>query len=209
MRGCAMKIFSDGEAKTMVGSAHSKLRGTDVLGPGNRGRKTKRDSDALRAEEAGPSLMEDGIFDARDSRKLLTLDLLGGTALSVHDRALPGHVEEAGRGGKKQVSSARRAKVSVEEQGVLNAYTFVVPSSAILRIGDDEMNRLERPNEDCRDGEVRVVVVGRSWEKVDRGTADETKQLWRGRRGRRMLVLIFALCGGVKSLLARLQPFSA
>jgi hypothetical protein len=28
--------------------------------------------------------------------------------------------------------------------------------------------------------------------KVDRGTADETKQFWRGRRGRRTLALIFA-----------------
>lgn len=84
-----------------------------VIGVG----KQKRNSDALRAEEAGPSLMEDGIFDARDSRKLLTLDLLGGTALSVHDRALPGHVEEAGRGGKKQVSSARRARSAWRSKG--------------------------------------------------------------------------------------------
>jgi hypothetical protein len=71
-----------------------------------------------------------------------------------------------------------------------------------MLIGDDEMNRAEGRNEAFRDGEVLeqdVVVVGRSWEKVDRGTADETKQLWRGRRGRRMLVLIFALCGGVNN----------
>jgi len=31
--------------------------------------------------------------------------------------------------------------------------------------------------------------------KVDRGTADEPKQLWRGRRGRSTLGLIFAIFG--------------
>ena len=40
---------------------------------------------------------------------------------------------------------------------------------------------------------VAKFVVGRRWTKVDRGTADETKQLWRGRRGRSTLALIFAI----------------
>ena len=36
--------------------------------------------------------------------------------------------------------------------------------------------------------------VGRRCKKEDRGAA-ETKQLWRGRRGRRMLGLKVAICG--------------
>ena len=42
--------------------------------------------------------------------------------------------------------------------------------------------------------------------KVDRGTADEPKQLWRGRRGRSTLALIFAIFGRATGVLAQIQP---
>lgn len=41
--------------------------------------------------------------------------------------------------------------------------------------------------------------------KVDRGTADEPKQLWRGRRGRSTLALIFAIFWRGNRVLATLH----
>ena len=75
-------------------------------------------------------------------------------------------------------------------------YTYTLPD--ILAVVA-EMNRAEMRVVDGKeeDGVTEAGVVGRRWTKVDRGT--EARQLWRGRRGRRMLGLIFAASkhGGV------------